>query len=70
MDARLKRLDGFGKGRGMQDFTEYSYSIDIDKLEQTVKEAVQGGCNVTVIINGEYYDINMDKAEKGRKGKR
>ena len=54
----------------MQDFTEYSYSIDIDKLEQTVNKAVQGGYRVTVIINGEYYDIDMNKTEKGQKGKR
>lgn len=52
----------------MQDFTEYSYSIDIDKLEQTVKEAMRGGYRVTVIINGEYYDIK-DKAEKAGKGR-
>jgi hypothetical protein len=28
---------------------------------------MQGGYRVMVIMNGEYYDINMDKAEKGRK---
>lgn len=54
----------------MQDFTEYSYTVRLDELEKTVKEAVQGGYRVTVIINGEYYDIDMDKAEKGQKGKR
>lgn len=53
----------------MQDFTEYSYTIRLDRLEQTVKEAMRGGYRVTVIINGEYYDINMDKAEKAGKGR-
>lgn len=51
----------------MQDFTEYPYSIDIDKLEQTAKNAMQGGYRVTVIINGEYYDINMNEAEQAGK---
>lgn len=43
-----------------------SYGIEIDKLEQTAREAMQGGYRVTVIINGEYYDIK-DKAEKAGK---
>lgn len=44
-----------------------SYSIRLDKLEQTVKKAAQSGYRVTVIINGEYYDIDMDKADKAGK---
>lgn len=51
----------------MQDFTEYSYSIDIDKLEQTVRKIIEGGYRVMVIMNGEYYDINMNEAEKAGK---
>ena len=51
----------------MQNFTEYSYTIRLDRLEETVRKVIEGGCNVTVIINGEYYDIDTSKAEKAGK---
>lgn len=45
----------------MQNFIEYPYTISIDKLETTAKEAMQAGYNVTVIINGEYYNVSNNK---------
>lgn len=44
-----------------------SYSIELDRLEETVKKVVEAGYSVMVVINGEYYSVNTDKAEKGRK---
>ena len=41
----------------MQDFRSYSYTIRIDKLEETAREVIKAGYSVTVIINGEYYEI-------------
>ena len=41
----------------MQDFKKYSYTIQLDKLQQVIKEAIKAGYNAQVIINGEYYDI-------------
>ena len=37
----------------MQDFTTYNYNITIDQL----KEAQKLVKHITVIINGEYYDL-------------
>ena len=49
----------------MQDSTKYSYTIKIDELTETVRQAQGAGYPVTVIINGEYYtvDIRPDKVE-------
>lgn len=55
------------KGKDMQDFTEYSYTIRLDSLEETVRKAIEGGCNVMMVINGEYYDIGTNKAEEAGK---
>lgn len=41
----------------MQDFRSYSYTIEIDKLEETAREAAAIGAGVYLIINGEYYEI-------------
>jgi len=49
----------------MQDFRSYSYTIEIDKLEETAREVIKAGYSVTVIINGEYYEVTDDSpAEK------
>lgn len=37
----------------MQDFNLYSYKITLDGI----RKAAEAGQNVTVIINGEYYDL-------------
>ena len=44
-----------------------SYSIELDRMEETVKKVVEAGYSVMVVINGEYYDINMNEAEKAGK---
>lgn len=53
----------------MQDFDNYSYVININKLQETVKKALDGGYPVTVVINGEYYDVDLD-GSKQRKWER
>lgn len=47
----------------MQDFRQYDYKIRLEDLEQTAKQALEFGCSVTVIINGEYYDITAQEKE-------
>ena len=37
----------------MQDFTHFDYVIDFDGI----LKAVKAGQNISVIINGEYYDF-------------
>ena len=44
----------------MQDFSNYSYTIQIDDLKETVIKAMKGGYPVFVVINGEYYDVDID----------
>ena len=44
----------------MQDFSRYSYIIQINDLEKIVGKAIKGGWPVSVVINGEYYDIDID----------
>lgn len=44
----------------MQNFKDYSYTIQIDKLEETARAAASTGCKIYMIINGEFYDIDMD----------
>lgn len=44
----------------MQNCFDYSYVIQLNKLEKTVKDVMQAGYNVIVIINGEYYDVSAD----------
>ena len=41
----------------MQDFRTYDYQIPIKDLEDTVKEVIKHGYSVTIVINGEYYDV-------------
>ena len=43
----------------MQDFTKYDYTITAEQLT----EAVKHGFDVTIIINGEYYDFRTTKGE-------
>jgi len=50
----------------MQDFRKYSYRIRLEDLEKVAREATNGGYNVTVIINGEYYDIGGLENEQNR----
>lgn len=45
----------------MQNCFDNSYAININKLEKTIKDVMQAGYNVTVIINGEYYNISTDE---------
>lgn len=55
----------------MQNFFDNAYTININKLEKTVKDVIQAGYNVTVIINGEYYNISTDEEKKpGKTAKR
>lgn len=49
----------------MQDFRRYSYTIEIDKLEETAREVIKAGYSVTVIINGEYYEVTDDGKSDG-----
>ena len=58
----------------MQDFRNYSYVIQINDLERTVKEAIEGGYSAFVVINGEYYDVDVDGSKfedwrRNRKGR-
>ena len=41
----------------MQDFRTYDYQIPIKDLEDTVKEVIKHGYSVTIVINGEYYNV-------------
>ena len=40
----------------MQDFTQCNYKITLDGI----RKATEAGQHVTVIINGEYYDLTPD----------
>lgn len=53
----------------MQDFSRYSYTIQIDDLKETVMKAIEGGYSVSVVINGEYYDVDPGSVEKENKTK-
>ena len=48
----------------MQDFDNYSYIININKLQETVKKAMSGGYPVFVMINGEYYDVDLNGSKQ------
>ena len=45
----------------MQDFRHFDYTITPEQLKDLLE---QGFDNITVIINGEYYDLKADKEEK------
>lgn len=44
----------------MQDFSNYPYIIQLQDLEKTARKVIENGLSVTVIINGEYYDVDLD----------
>lgn len=44
----------------MQDFSRYPYIIQINDLEETARKVINGGWPIFVVINGEYYDIDID----------
>ena len=41
----------------MQDARQYNYTIELGKLQETIKEVIKTGQTVYVIINGDYYEI-------------
>ena len=41
----------------MQDTKQYNYTIELDKLEKTIKEVIETKQTVYIIINGEFYEI-------------
>ena len=44
----------------MQDFKLYDYKITLDGI----RKAAEAGQPVTVIINGEYYDLTPDRNQE------
>lgn len=47
----------------MQDFQRYDYTIREADLLRVLRDAAAHGCKPTVIINGEFYNVDLD-AEK------
>lgn len=41
----------------------YNYTIELDKLKDTIQDAINGGYTAYVIINGEYYEIKAEKTD-------
>ena len=37
--------------------------IELEKIQDTIEEATKNGYSVTLIINGEYYEIKTYKEE-------
>ena len=44
----------------MQDFNRYNYTIKESDLLRVLKDAGAHGYKPTVIINGEFYDVELD----------
>lgn len=47
----------------MQDFKRYNYTL----TPEDIKTALETGQHVTVIINGEYYDIEIKTGKEKEK---
>ena len=43
----------------MQDFNRYNYTIKESDLLRVLKDAAAHGCKPTIIINGEFYDVEL-----------
>lgn len=41
----------------MQDTRQYNYTIELDKLQETIKEVIETEQTIYIIINGECYEI-------------
>ena len=48
----------------MQDFENYNYTIKISDVEKAIRAALDFGVEPIIIINGEYYDIDMEDEKK------
>lgn len=44
----------------MQDFRRYDYTIKEADLLQVLHDAAAHGCKPTVVINGEFYNVELD----------
>ena len=44
----------------MQDFRQYDYTIREADLLRVLRDAAAHGYKPTVIINGEFYDVDLD----------
>lgn len=44
----------------MQDFRRYDYTIRESDLLRVLRDAAAHGHKPTVIINGEFYDVELD----------
>lgn len=52
----------------MQDFVNYNYTIKIQDLEKTAKRVIESGYSFLVVINGEYYDIQIQDEKERQAG--
>lgn len=41
----------------MQDARKYNYTIELEKIQETIKEVIETKQSVYIIINGECYEI-------------
>lgn len=41
----------------MQDTKQYNYTIELDKIQETIKEVIETKQTIYIIINGECYEI-------------
>lgn len=52
----------------MQDFVNYNYTIKIQDLEKTAQKVIESGFSFLVVINGEYYDIQIQDEKERQAG--
>ena len=50
----------------MRDYPNSYYTIKVKDIEKHVRECKEFGCSVFLVMNGEYYDIDINKQEKKR----
>ena len=47
----------------MQDFTTYSYNINLSDIEKVLSNVINKGYEPLILINGEYYNIITSNEE-------
>lgn len=41
---------------------KYNYKIELESVQDIIKEAINGGYSAYIIINGEYYEVTAAAA--------
>lgn len=47
---------------------KYNFTLNLEEVQETLKEAIIGGYSAYIIINGEFYEVDAGALPEVKKG--